>query len=451
MAMRIRSPYRAATTHSEEFANDPHSVCFRHPAIPYAQGNLLIILDGNDNAQGYLHHETARIACAIIAGNQWDGYLATSPTAAAIDVPPHGMLTGEDYYFIVPHPAEAPIESLGQSVSLAALFGTELTSRPAPHASENTDSQPNAPQPGPYHYPVVPSFREWVFPNGKLPGTWSTIAKRRSPGVASTSDTTRFRDQCCRMTETVEETDVAHIIPLAEEVWFMRNHMRRYGNKHASLRPGINDDANTMLLRADLHRSFDKRRFTFLPKKQGAVVTHVLESESLRDVYHNVELNTTYVAPEYFFARFAWTLLPLLQDFLRGGQPRLLLIQGQPQWTSAAECSNLANPPSKLLSGSPTKKSRSPTKRTRADMEDGQDYASQDSGDETISDDAMDEPQYHCAKRARRGRSPTPRQATAAQLPPSHRPLTPPGSGGEFVPSPGSVASTIGHHRAVTA
>ncbi|KAL8654927.1 MAG: hypothetical protein Q9210_001202 [Variospora velana] len=426
MAMRIRSPYRATTTHAEEFAEHPHSVCFRHPAIPYAQGNLLIILDGYDNAQGCLHHETARIACAIIAGNQWDGYLATSPTAAAIDVPPHGLLTGKEYYFIVPHPAEASIESS------------------ASHPSENTDSQPNAPQPGPYHYPVVPSFREWVFPNGVLPGTWSTIIKRRNPGVASTTDTTRSRDQTCRMTEAVEETDVAHIVPLAEEAWFNRNDMIRYGNKHASLRPGINDDANTMLLRADLHRSFDKRRFTFLPKKQGAVVTHVLESESLRDIYHNVELNTTYIAPEYFFARFAWTLLPLLKGFLRRGQRRLLLIQGQPQWTSPAECSDIADPP---RSASPTKKSRSPTKRSRAEMEDGQDCASQDSGDETISDAAMDEPQYGCAKRARRGRSPTPRRCTAAQLPPSHRPPTPPRSGGEFVPLPESVASTFGDHR----
>jgi hypothetical protein len=62
-------------------------------------------------------------------------------------------------------------------------------------------------------------------------------------------------------------TDVAHIVPLAEEVWFNKYDMIRCGNKHTSLRPGVNDDANTMLLRADLHRSLDKRRFTFLPKK----------------------------------------------------------------------------------------------------------------------------------------------------------------------------------------
>lgn len=72
---------------------------------------MLFILDGNDNAQGCLHHETARIACAIIAGNQWGGYLSASPNAEAIDLPPDGLLTGEVYYFIVPHPIEASIDN----------------------------------------------------------------------------------------------------------------------------------------------------------------------------------------------------------------------------------------------------------------------------------------------------------------------------------------------------
>ncbi|KAL8905276.1 MAG: hypothetical protein Q9207_002747 [Kuettlingeria erythrocarpa] len=423
--MRIRSPYRAPATHCKEFAKEPHSVCFRHPAIPYAQGNLLIILDGNDSAPGYLHHETARIACAIIAGNRWDGYLTTSPTADAIDVPPHGLLTGEEYYFIVPHPPET------------------LPDRPASHPGENTAPMSTSSPPHPYHYPVVPTFGEWTFPNGRLPGTWSTIAKRRSPGIASTSDTTRSRDQCCRMTEAVEETDIAHIVPLAEESWFIRNDMIRYGNRHATSRPSINDDANTMLLRADLHRSFDKRRFTFLPKKPGAVVTHVLESESLRDIYHNVELNTIYIAPEYLLARFAWTLLPLLKGFLRRGQRRLLLVQGQAQWTSPTECLEMADPSPKSRSASPTKKNRSPSKRSRAETEDGQDCNGQNSDDETSSDGAIDQSQYRYAKRARRGRSPTPRQPTAAQLPSSHRPPTPPPSY-KYTLSPEFVSSTPG-------
>lgn len=265
--------------------------------------------------------------------------------------------------------------------------------------------------------------------------------RRRTAGVASTSDTTRSRDQCCRMTEAAEETDVSHVVPLAEEPWFVKNVMNRYGNNHVSSRPGINDDANTMLLRADLHRSFDKRRFTFLPKRHDTIVTHVFGSESLRDIYHNVELNTTYIAPQYFFARFAWTILPLLRPFLKCGHSRLLLIQGQAQWASPAECSGLVDPPPRSRPASPTKKSRSPTKRSANQMEED-DCASQSPNDDSTPDDLTDDSDRHQTKRARRGRSPTPRQNTNTQPPQSHRPLTPPKSG-DNVPSPRSVPFSL--------
>lgn len=160
----------------------------------------------------------------------------------------------------------------------------------------------------------------------------------------------------------------------------------------------------------------------------------------LRNIYHSVQLN---IAPAYFFARFAWTILPLLKPFLRCGRRRLLLIQGQPQWASPAECSEFADPPSKSRSASPTKKNRSPSKRTRVEMEGERDCASQDSDSEPVQDVATGEAQYPYAKRARRGRSPTPRQSTAASLPPSHLPRTPPRSG-KCVPSPESVSSTFG-------
>ncbi|KAI4090079.1 MAG: hypothetical protein LQ344_004950 [Seirophora lacunosa] len=225
----------------------------------------------------------------------------------------------------------------------------------------------------------MPNFREWTFPTGSLPGTWATLIKRRSATVASTTDATRLRDQSCPMIEAVEETDVAHIVPLVEEAWFDDNEMIGYGNKHASNNRGINDDANTMLLRADLHRAFDKRRFTFLPKKECTLVTHIFESESLRDIYHNVALNTTYNAPEYLFARFAWTILPLVKQFLRRRRNRLLLGQGKPQWPIPDQCSDYADPPKdKSESASPRKgssrrcsptTSRGPSKCSREEME----------------------------------------------------------------------------------
>ena len=71
------------------------------------------------------------------------------------------------------------------------------------------------------------------------------------------------------MTEDPEETDLAHDVHLSEEAWFVRNRMARYGCKHIFSRPGINDEDNTMLLRADFHHSFEKRRFTFFPGNQA--------------------------------------------------------------------------------------------------------------------------------------------------------------------------------------
>ncbi|KAL9597960.1 MAG: hypothetical protein Q9219_004791 [cf. Caloplaca sp. 3 TL-2023] len=373
--MQIRSPHRAPTVEFDDFANNPRSICFRHPAIPRAEGNLLFVLDGHDNADGLLHHETAWLACAIVAGNRWDGYLATSPAGPAIDVPKDGLLGEENYYFIVPHPDEGssyqPSNQLRTPHEIPTIGGS--ASFPA-QVQQQTQTQSSV-----YFYPIVPNFREWSFPNDKLPGSWSSLTKRRSATVASTTDAARLRDQSCRMTEAVEETDIAHIVPLAEETWFDNNDMIRYGNKHGSHNRGIDDSANTMLLRADLHRAFDKRRFTFLPKKELALVTHVFESESLRSFHHNVELNTTYIAPEYFFARFAWTIFPSVKQFLRRNRDRFLLVQDKPQWADPYQCLEYADPSKdKSESASPRKgsprkssptKGRSPSKRPWEEME----------------------------------------------------------------------------------
>ena len=63
---------------------------FRHPG--YSEPNLLLMLFGFDSAQGSLHHETARLACALVANNRWDGYLSETPSGPPITVPPNGLL-----------------------------------------------------------------------------------------------------------------------------------------------------------------------------------------------------------------------------------------------------------------------------------------------------------------------------------------------------------------------
>ncbi len=80
---------------------------FRHPG--YESGNILFVLRGSDRTDDStdvgLHHETARLACAIVADNRWDGYLSTSRTGPPVSAD-QVVLLGSDYFFIVPGPRQ---------------------------------------------------------------------------------------------------------------------------------------------------------------------------------------------------------------------------------------------------------------------------------------------------------------------------------------------------------
>jgi hypothetical protein len=82
-----------------------------------------------------------------------------------------------------------------------------------------------------------------------------------------------------------------------------------------------------LLLRADLHIAFDKPDFVFVPKPaedSREFVIHVIEPlQELESLYHNRELQSIQVSLEMLFTRFAWTIFPLLADFLVG-PPRWL-------------------------------------------------------------------------------------------------------------------------------
>ena len=51
-----------------------HRAYLRHPGYSDT-GNVLMVLPALDHPQGGIHHETTRIACAIIANNRWEGFL----------------------------------------------------------------------------------------------------------------------------------------------------------------------------------------------------------------------------------------------------------------------------------------------------------------------------------------------------------------------------------------
>ncbi|KAL9030821.1 MAG: hypothetical protein Q9196_001096 [Gyalolechia fulgens] len=148
--------------------------------------------------------------------------------------------------------------------------------------------------------------------------------------------------------------------------------MDLYGDLRRGGRQGINDPSNIMLLRADLHRAWDKMLFIHTPKRSTTgelvFVTNILVySKELVDLYHNAELHPLGVARECLFARFAWAIFPLLSGFLQQGHGRYLLRADSKtsKLISAYECfehSETWKPANQRLSRTP-----SPTKRPRRD------------------------------------------------------------------------------------
>jgi HNH endonuclease len=105
--------------------------------------------------------------------------------------------------------------------------------------------------------------------------------------------------------------------------------MGRYGRE---LLRNIDDPANILPLKVDLHRCFDKRWFAIIPKSieisapySSQYVTHILlkEAAELWPTYHNtlvqyLDENTHY----YLFARFAWAILLQVKPFIIAGFSR---------------------------------------------------------------------------------------------------------------------------------
>jgi hypothetical protein len=126
------------------------------------------------------------------------------------------------------------------------------------------------------------------------------------------------RDGSCRLSGCREQLQVAHVVPQSELDWWKANDMSRYNTGSTAT---VDDTANALLLRADLHIAFDKPRIAIVPKPASnggmRLVAHLLEhSPELEHLYHNRELHTTAVGVEMLYARFAWSVFTLLDAFL---------------------------------------------------------------------------------------------------------------------------------------
>lgn len=127
-----------------------------------------------------------------------------------------------------------------------------------------------------------------------------------------------MRDVSCRITDSRDLLENAHIIPRSERDWFVRERMGTY-NSATDLSPDhiIDDIKNGFLLRRDLHFAFDSSLFC-LAVKEGKVVVHFLKrTYEIGAFYHNLEFRLPPGEPslEFMWARFAWSVFPFIAMF----------------------------------------------------------------------------------------------------------------------------------------
>ncbi|KAG4427741.1 hypothetical protein IFR05_016779 [Cadophora sp. M221] len=291
-------------------------------------------------------------------------YLRAPATPPAISI---SASTSQSGFIIFRHPGYADPHNV--LLKLLAPDSSSSTSGPGLHAAYALTACGVS-------YPIVPTFREWPFPHDRLPPSWThTTPPELAEQTFSISGLTTAliqRDVSCRITGHREGVQAAHICPQAEEDWYLRNGMPRYSNGNTA---SVDNPANALLLRADLHIAFDKPKFVFVPKpsidaepRQFAV--HLVEpSRELESLYHNRALQGLGVSLELLFARFAWTIFPWLAGFLKGKIQRCLQLSTRiddatddeippPFLASVEQCENFLVKSLKSRNSSPKKRGR---------------------------------------------------------------------------------------------
>jgi hypothetical protein len=328
-----------------------HHILFRHPGYDDSNNVLFKLYaidaatDGTHNGEerasqrpgpSGLYAQFALDACAIIAGNRFNGWLSTlrNPDEARdTRVDAGSTLMVRSYYY---------------------------------HLDRDEDIDgPDGP------YRIVPNFREWRFPHAQIPAHWVQLSENATSAESTfpPSNLTlalQMRDGTCRISGYREELQVAHIVPQAELDWWMANSMSQYNRSSTG---GLDDTGNAMFLQASLHIAFDRPRFVFVPKPSGdnggmRLVLHLLEaSAEFEHLYHNRELHQSDVGIETLFARFAWTLFPLLGAFLSCKEDRRLTVRTTTHdqildrgYFSAAACERFSISSSRKRSVSPKKR-----------------------------------------------------------------------------------------------
>ena len=336
----LRSSLDESTVKAEYAGNADNYITFLHPGYDdRSKQSVLFRLQAFDRNGGGLHFGTALAACRIVAGNSENGFFRLQRDGPKIDLQHDELLRHKKYYFFHPD-----IEN-------------EV-------------------------YPIYRSFADWSFPHDNLPAEWSDMNAadaENDSAPPSASGLTAFvsaRDKCCRVSEKrgADYFSRAHLVPRSEKDWFETSGMEEYNlNRQLSRDWMLDDVRNAIALRSDIHLAFDDRKFVIVPKESKWVVQFLGQTNGLGHEFHNTHIRLKGISSQFLYARFAWTIFPLLSSFLTAHVSRQLLVR-LPNGQEASKEYTFDEIKADFPSRS---RSTSPRKRQMIALEEGQSTAKQ--------------------------------------------------------------------------
>ncbi|RPD53584.1 hypothetical protein L226DRAFT_571962 [Lentinus tigrinus ALCF2SS1-7] len=170
-------------------------------------------------------------------------------------------------------------------------------------------------------YKIVANFAAWEFPES-LPDHWERplsgperLQLRQTFGRVSPtemSDVVKGADTKCVVSGFRLSLQTAHILPKEEHVWFNSQKMVRYCYNMSA---GINDTANGVTLRSDIHLCLNRHSCVFYPCEPDDYVLYIIQwgEEDYAQLLHRRRVTMPKrVSDKFLYARFAYATFHLL-------------------------------------------------------------------------------------------------------------------------------------------
>ena len=282
-------------TEDKKAALSDKRINFRHPGYnDELNQNVMLRLYGFDHDNGGVHHQTALTVCGILACNTWNGYFTETRGGNKVEPEDKPILEGRNYYYF-------------------------------PSALESNDKEP---------YAVFASFNDWTFPHDNLPPTFASVPPAPPPSAAGAasqlSTAVLVRNPTCRISDYGDALQTAHLCPRNQMEWFEANNMAEYCLNQTLYKGYVIDDiANAISLRQDIHTVFDDQKIAFVPRDGVWKIHFFGVTNTLGRIYHNCPTQPLHADPAFILVRLAWTVFPFARQFFEGGPDRRVKVRAR--------------------------------------------------------------------------------------------------------------------------